>query len=243
MGRREPSGTGVRALSLPVAAIVVAIAMGWGGADPSLAGATLLFVGGERYRSLGGLVGSIATGALVVGAVAWLVATQTTAVPVEPTLLTGLGLAVGGGLGSVVWLVGLGEEADESTETVTVDMESDESTGPDPEPVDLFEASPDPICFYAEGADGPVVRAVNPAFQRIFGVSSAALDGEPLAEGSLVVDRGDDLVDAARAGRTFDEVLPCETADGERPMRIRIAATGRGRTDGYVLYAPVDEPA
>jgi len=228
-------------LPLAVASLVTVLALAPTWPDAAPLGATLLFVGGDRYRSTTGLLGAIAAGALGLGAVAWLVATQTAIVAAGPTLVTGLGLAVGGGLGSLVWLLGLGERGAQEADTVTVEMDGDDASEPDPEPVDLFEANPDPICFYAEAPDGPVVRAVNPAFERVFGVSSAALDGEPLADGALVVDDGAALVEAARAGRSFDEVCTCETADGERAMRVRIAATGRGRSDGYVLYSPVPD--
>ena len=228
-------------LPIAVASLGSVLALVWPWPDAAPLGATLLFVGGDRYRSMTGLVGAIAAGALGLGTVAWLVATQTAIVAAGPTLVTGLGIAVGGGLGSLVWLLGLGDSEATEADTVTVEMEGDETSQPAPEPVDLFEANPDPICFYAEAADGPVVRAVNPAFERVFGVSSAALDGEPLADGALVGDDGAALVEAARAGRSFDEVCTCETADGERAMRVRIAATGRGRSDGYVLYSPVPD--
>lgn len=241
MGRREVEGIPVGVASLAFASILVGVASGTDAASPEVAGAAVLLVGGDRYRTLGGLVGSIATGALVGGALAWLATTVTGVVSVPSTLATGLGLAVGGGLGSVVWLIGLGDEVEDGTETVTVDMEGDEAAGPAPEPVDLFEASPDPICFYSEAPEGPVVRAVNPAFTAVFGVSSDALDGVPLREGVLVAERADDVVAAAREGRVFDEVVACETDDGRQPMRVRIAATGRGRTDGYVLYTAVED--
>lgn len=246
MGPREHRGdrptvtaTGARpALALTALALLVAPTSA---AAPDAAVLALLVVGGDRFRSIDGLVGAIAAGAVAVGALCWLVATQTTLIPLSGVLAAGLGLALGGGLGSVVWLAALGDdEGAESTETVTVDMDEADA-GREPQPVDLFEASPDPILFYTEGSDGAVVRAVNPAFSRVFGVSSAALDGVPLREGVLVADRASDVVDAARDGRPFDETVPCETDDGERQMRVRIAATGDDRTDGYVLYAPTPE--
>ena len=228
-------------MGVPVAVLAATLVLtaGSGGLDPVTAGVVLL-VGSERVKSIGGLVGSIAAGAVVLGVVLWLVATGTTLLPVTALVAAGVGLAVGGGLGSVVWLFAVGEEDADTGESVTVDMDDQGEAGPAPEPVDLFEASPDPILFFAETPEGPVVRAVNPAFVSAFGVSSEALDGVPLREGLLVSEGAEDVVAAARAGGTFDEVLACEGEDGTQAMRVRLAATGRDRTDGYVLYTPAD---
>ncbi len=203
------------------------------------AGALLLVVGGDRFRTTRGLVGSIAAGAVLTAIVVGIVAGVTELVPLSPLLAGGIGLAIGGGLGSVVWLLSLEDEEPDTGETVTVDMAEDEAV-PEPEPVDLFEASPDPILFYTETPDGPVVRAVNPAFTETFDVTSEALDGTPLREGVLVAEDAAAVVQAAEAGDAFDRTVTCDTAAGDRPMRLRIAAAGRGRTDGYVLYTAVD---
>lgn len=200
--------------------------------------ATVLIVGG-RGRSLGGLVGSIGAGALCLGAIAWLVTSQTGFLASNGTLAVGLGLAVGGGLGSVAWLVAVGEDRQDETEEVTVDMEEDD--GPTPTPVDLFDASPDPILFFAEDADGPVVLAANHAFEGVFGVSGSALEGTPLAEGLLAAEGATGVVTAARDGGSFDRVLACETDDGQREMRVRLAVTDDPTASGgYVLYTPVE---
>lgn len=228
-------------MGVPVAvlAATLVVTAGTGVGDPATAGVVLL-VGSERIKSIGGLVGSIAAGAVGLGVILWLVATGTTLLPVTALVAAGVGLAVGGGLGSVVWLFAVGDEDVDTGESVTVDMDDQGAAGPTPEPVDLFEASPDPILFYVETPDGPVVRAVNPAFVSTFGVTSEALDGVPLREGLLVTEGAEDVVAAARAGDLFDEVLACEGEDGTQSMRIRIAATGRDRTDGYVLYTQTD---
>lgn len=214
-------------------------------ADPTAGTASLvaapLLLASPRRKSLAGLVTSIAVGALVLGAVAWVVASQTTLLPLGTTVAAGLGLAVGGGLGSVVWLLGLEETEEASTEEVTVDMAEETTERPTPEPVDLFDASPDPIVFFA-GDDGhPVVMAVNAAFEGTFGVSGSALVDTPLADGLLVAEGAEDLAAAAQAGDSFDRVLVCETDDGERRMRVRLAVT-RDPEDsgGYVIYTPTD---
>jgi PAS domain-containing protein len=228
-------------LGVPVAvlAATLVVTAGSGGLDPATAGVVLL-LGSDRMKSFGGLVGSIAAGAIGLGLILWLVATGTTLLPVSALIAAGVGLAVGGGLGSVVWLFAVGDEEVDTGGSVTVDMDGQGAAGPAPEPVDLFEASPDPILFYAETPEGPVVRAVNPAFVSAFGVTSDALDGVPLREGLLVTEGAEDVVAAARAGETFDEVLACEGENGTQSLRVRLAATGRDRTDGYVLYTPTE---
>lgn len=213
------------------------LAAGAATGSPEAASLAVLSLVGADRQSLGGLVGSIAAGALAVGALAWLVAEGTGALPMSVPVATGLGLAVGGGLGSLVWLLATDEAETDATETVTVDMAGEDGATPTPEPVDLFEASPDPILYYA--GEGPAVRAVNPAFEAVFGVDGATLEDAPLAEG-LQVAEAEAVVEAARAGDAFDEVVACETADGERRMRLRVAATGGGRTEGYVLYGAAD---
>jgi hypothetical protein len=226
---------GIAALGLALTVSLAGTAQSGGVA----AAGVVLVVGSDRLQSTGGLVGSIASGAVVTGAVVGLVAAVTELVPFSPLVAAGIGIAVGGGLGSVVWLVSLDDEEPDTGETVTVDMDEGDAV-PTPEPVDLFEASPDPILFYTETPDGPVVRAVNPAFTDAFGVTSEALDGTPLRDGLFVADDAEAVLEAARASDVFDEVVACETEAGDSEMRLRIAATGRSRTDGYVLYTPVE---
>lgn len=234
--------------SVVAVAAVLAAALALGAAvapRPAAVPVPAAFVGlllaTPQRRSLAGLVGSIAVGALVLGGVGWLVATQTAILPFGATVAAGLGLAVGGGLGSVVWLLAIDEAEDTSTEEVTVDMADEPAEGPSPEPVDLFDASPDPIVFFAGGEGGPVVMAVNAAFEETFGVSGSALAETPLADGLLVAEDAEDLAAAAGAGDSFDRVLTCETDRGERRMRVRLAVTrDPERSGGYVVYTPAD---
>lgn len=235
-GHLTQTGAFVVGLGLALLAVV-----GTGATGESATLAAVLVVG-SRQRSLAGLVGAIAVGALGLGAIAWLLATGMDVVPFGTSVTVGLGLAIGGGLGSVVWLLVVGEEAQDSTETVTVDMSDETPERPSPEPADLFDASPDPIVFFAASQEGPVVLAVNEAFEDAFGVTGSALAETPLADGVLLAEGGDDLATAARDGEPFDRVMPCETDDGHRDMRVRLALTGDpADTGGYVVYTPVDD--
>lgn len=241
MGTRDAWGR----TGLPCSALAVglAVALLTAPASPGRVSGTLaaVLLVGTSERALSGLVGAIAAGAVVLGGVAWLVASQTALVPIDATVAAGLGIAVGGGLGSVAWLLLHGDAAEDSSETVTVDMGGDEGAVPSPTPADLFDANPDPILYY--GGDPPVVRAANPAFESVFGVSGAALDGTPLREGLFVAEDADRIATAAADGEGFDRVLACETEAERRRMRVRLAAAGGDRPAGYVLYTPVEDAA
>lgn len=226
---------GVDSLAVARAAVLLALlvlagALGGGGSAWASLGLVLAVPG--RTREMPGLVGSIASGALVLAVLGWAGATLVN-LQVSPALAAGLGIAVGGGVGAMAWFLAVGETGPDGPETVAVEM-ADEEGGPSPRPADLFAASPDPIVFFA--GDPPVVRAVNPAFEEVFGASSAALEDADLAE-ALAFDETDEVLSAVRSGGTYDEVVECRTEDGTRAMRLRIAAPG-GAT-GYLLYTPV----
>lgn len=235
----KPVSPGRRAALAATALSAVALLGGWTVDGHAVAGLGLLLFGTSGDRSLRGLVVAIAVGAVVVGAIAWL-ASGILGGPLSTGVAAGLGIAVGGGLGSVIWLLAVGEEEPERPEEVTVDMGEDEDL-PEPEPADLFEASPDPILYY--GGPEPQVRAVNPAFVETFDVEATAVEGVPLADALQVGSGSAALVDAATAGRAADETLPCETGDGTVELRVRVIPVGSGdRPAGYVVYGPL-EPA
>jgi PAS domain-containing protein len=223
---------GVAALAV-AAVVLMSPPVGTGHAGAGLA-VLVLGVGGSR--SLRTLVAAIAAGTVVGGGLGWLAA-ELLGLAIAPNLAAGLGIAVGGGLGSVGWLLAVGEEAGSDTEQVTVDMEGSADV-PDPEPADLFEASPDPILYY--GGDGDLaVRAVNPAFGEVFGEQSVDLAGQSLEDTLGLAEGTAAVLEAAREGRPADQPLPCETAAGTETFQVRVAPTGAGDlTAGYVIYGP-----
>lgn len=227
-----------------LAAIAVVAGVAAGGAAKegvAVAGLGLLLAGPASRNDLLGHVGWIGVGAAVLGAVGWVAGTVVDGL-LTPILAAGMGIAVGGGLGAVVRLLAVGEPEPTTPETVTVDRtDAGEASRPEPRPADLFEQAPDPILYYGDAGDGPVVRAVNPAFESTFGVSAGAVTDAALGDALMVAERADDLDEAARKGGGFDAVVDCETPDGTRPMRVRVAADTSGEaTDGYVLYTPTE---
>lgn len=209
-------------------------------ADPAPAtlAASGILTGDSGLRGDGALsvVGWLAAGALAGGAVGWAVATVVA--PGIAGLGLGLGLAVGGGFGAVLKLVVLDRTEPEPPESVTV---TGGAETPSPQPADLFEDHPDPVLYYDDAGDGPVVRAANGAFEETFGVTASAVEGSALADATMVVARTGDVVDAAAAGDGFEARLDCETATGVDPFRVRVVAVGDDAgTRGYVLYSPVE---
>jgi hypothetical protein len=174
----------------------------------------------------------LAGGAVVGGLVGWGAATVFS--PANTLIGFGFGFAIGGGLGAVSRLIS--DEAEpEPPESVTVSMEGQQDD-PGPQPVDLFEAHPDPLLYYVDGGEGPVVRAANRAFAEAFGVSAGVVEGAALADALMVDGRASDVVDAAAEGGGFDEVLAGEEG-GE--FRVRVAAVSdEAGARGYVLYSP-----
>ncbi len=220
---------------------VVVVAAGGAANGATVAGLGLLLAGPASRDDVLGHVGWIGMGAAVLGAVGWVTGTVVEGF-LTPILAAGMGIAVGGGLGAVVRLLAVGEPEPSTPETVTVDRtDTGEASRPEPRPADLFEQAPDPILYYGDAGEGPVVRAVNPAFESAFGVSAAAVTDAALGDALMVAERADDLDEAARNGGEFDAVVDCETPDGTRPMRVRVAADAGGEaTDGYVLYTPTE---
>lgn len=218
-------------------ALSLLVALEGGGAATASLPLLLAVPGG--VRDTGGLVAAIGLGALVLGTAGWAGATVLDA-QVSVVVAAGLGIAAGGGIGAVVWLLAVGEAADRGgRETVAVEMNDDERAGPEPQPADLFAESPDPIVFFA--GEEPVVRAVNPAYEETFGVSSGVLDGADLEEALMSAEPADDVVAAVRTGGSYDRTVACEAAEGTRRMRLRLVVTEDPvGASGYLVYTPVE---
>lgn len=184
------------------------------------------------------LVAWLAIGAVVLGAVGW--AAITVLVPdVDPTLGLMGGIAVGGGLGTVVRLMTV-PEAEDTGESVTIETGTDEDSTPEPRPADLFEASPDPMVYYAAGSDSATALAVNPAYREAFLPDDAIVEGTPVADLLDVAASGPILAAIDDAEHQEDRV-EMETSDGVRTYRVRVIPGHEGSTSGYVTMTPVAE--
>lgn len=192
----------------------------------------------SQQREFFRLLGWILVSAVVGGTIGWGVS-QSLA-PAATTLALVFGAAAGGGFGAVVRLFVFVEDEPHSPESVTLDAGTS-TDHPDPEPLDLFEGSPDPICYFDDVGEGPVVRAVNPAFEETFGVGAETVENAALGDALMLADRTEDVVAAAAAGDAFDAVLACETGERTLSYRVRtVAAADAVGTRGYVLYTPVE---
>lgn len=205
--------------------------------------ASLLVVGLSGRHNLLDLSGWIAGGAILGGVLLYGVgALLAPSIAIE--LLVGAGVAVGGGLGGVTRLLGVGEGTTTTAEADTFTAGSDEATEastPEPRPADLFEASPEPILYYDDAGDGPVVRAVNPAFETAFGVSAAAVEDAALGDALMTTADTEAIVAAASAGDAYAGTVTCETATAARAFAIRLASVSdEAGSRGYVLYTAVD---
>lgn len=180
----------------------------------------------------------LAAGAAVGGLVGW--GGATTSAAVATPVGVGFGFAIGGGIGAVIKLLVVDEQEPEPPESVAVTMGNEGQDTPDPQPVDLFDAHPDPLIYYEDRGDGPVVRAVNAAFVDRFGVSASAVEDAGLGDALMVAGGGKALVEAAADGLAFDDTVECETGEGTVLFRTRVIAdTDDAGTRGYVLYSPV----
>lgn len=253
MKRRGPDSIRKRTpgASVAVAGVVGAAASALFAAETGnqlAVAATLLLVGDVRRRSgLTSLVGWLLGGSLL-GAALGYAATGFAGVPLATDAGIGLGIALGGGVGAVSNLLAEDARDDgdgaETAESMTVDMEADDSASP--QPADLFDGHPDPVLYVADQGHGPVVLAANDAFTETFDVPGDAMSGTPLDEALMVTDDAADsnavthIVDAIEAGERADTDLTCQTP-GE-PTRFRLRTAGRG-ADGYVVYTPLDRKA
>ncbi|MDS0283334.1 hypothetical protein [Haloarcula onubensis] len=189
---------------------------------------------GPQFESLLAVVGWIAVGAVSLAAVL-LALDSVVALPFSREVALGLGIALGGGIGGVARLFRVDERAERPDQTMTVDVDPDETTAP--EPADLFDGHPDPVLYYAAEGHGAVVRAANEAFGETFDVPVDRIEGTPLSEALLVTGEGTVAADAVTAGG-LDRVVDCETAVGTERVRLRTITNGQ---TGYLLYTPRSE--
>jgi PAS domain S-box-containing protein len=108
----------------------------------------------------------------------------------------------------------------------------------------LFELIGDPVVEIELVDAVPVVRAVNPAFEEVFGYDREAVLGASLNE--FIVPSGDEQADAfdrrTAAGKPNFAMVSRETADGPREFLYRGVPYERdGRQFGFAIYSDVTD--
>jgi hypothetical protein len=192
--------------------------------------------GQHRLGSLAAVIGWIGAGAVVLATVALVVQSVFT-LGLSEQVTVGLGLAIGGGLGGVSYLLVTDSPGETADETMTVSTETEQAS--EPQPIDLFDGHPDPVLYFVGEGHGPVVRAANEAFGTTFDVPSDRLDGTALSEALLVA--GIDEVDAETVSATDLDVVALSTAHDE-PRRFRLRTAGVPSA-GYLLLTPLGTAA
>jgi PAS domain S-box-containing protein len=112
----------------------------------------------------------------------------------------------------------------------------------------LFGNNPDPVVRIRFEDGDPIIRAVNPAFESVFGFDADRVVGESLVE-TLVpeAERADHerIRDRVRRGEPLELEATRLTADGEREFRFRVihfeSGGADGATEAYVWYTDVTD--
>ncbi|WP_138008034.1 PAS domain-containing sensor histidine kinase [Halalkalirubrum salinum] len=126
------------------------------------------------------------------------------------------------------------------------DQSPTESAGNTPE-VDgaFFTHSPDPAVRYSFSDGEPIVTAVNPAFESVFGISANAIIGQSLDERVVSADGGDPtaaLITQIRSGESIDTAIHRETTNDDRYFRLRtFELSGTEPTQWYAVYTETTE--
>lgn len=191
-------------------------------------------------RTMLTLLAWIVWGVLVFGTLGW-VATVfvVSSVPASAGVIAGG--AAGGGFGAVVRLL-VFSEVEDTTETVTFDTGADDPPGP--EPVDLFEAHPDPLVYYDSTDEKPIALASNPAFSDHFD-NATTTEETPLASALVGADTDPVVAAAASGERLSVDQTVTDTADesvsdegGARAFRVRVVPVDNR---GYIHYTPLSD--
>lgn len=108
----------------------------------------------------------------------------------------------------------------------------------------LFENVPDAVVSVSHLEDGPIVEAVNPAFERCFGYDESELSGAPLDQFIVPTDRAAEAKALNRRGSRGDigeAEVKRRTADGLRDFRLRVVpmATDGSSDRAFGLYTDI----
>jgi PAS domain S-box-containing protein len=111
----------------------------------------------------------------------------------------------------------------------------------------LFRNVPDPAVSVAFEDDAAVVRAVNPAFEDVFGYDEAAIRGEDIDAHIAPPESREEareVTRAARQGESFHRETTRQTADGERrEFLVHVVPVERapGNPGAYAIYTDITD--
>ncbi|MFB6094911.1 MAG: PAS domain S-box protein [Halodesulfurarchaeum sp.] len=110
----------------------------------------------------------------------------------------------------------------------------------------LFENTDDAIAYTEFEGDEPIIRDVNPAFERIFGYDADAVVGRSIDE--VVVPPDDEALATeinrrVRAGERLENEVRRQTTDGLRDFRLRSVPLhpGESGVQSYAIYSDITE--
>ncbi|MFB6361449.1 MAG: PAS domain S-box protein [Halobacteriales archaeon] len=109
----------------------------------------------------------------------------------------------------------------------------------------LYDNFPEPTISYTFDAGEPLIRAVNDAFEAVFGFDAETAIGRPINELLVPPDRmaeARELDAEVQSQELVDREVRRRTADGERTFRFRnIPIESTAAPDGFAVYADITE--
>ncbi|MGM0399092.1 MAG: GAF domain-containing protein, partial [Halobacteriota archaeon] len=109
----------------------------------------------------------------------------------------------------------------------------------------LFDRFPEPTVAVTFDEEEPILEAVNPAFESVFGYDAETVRGRSANELIVPVDRQDearDIDERSRRDELIDQKIQRETADGIQDFQLRnIPIPGATGPDLYWVYEDITE--